>query len=1032
MIAAKWERIKDLFEAALDHSEQERHSFLARLETEDPEVAGELIKLLRSYEDAGDFLVHPCTLASDFLEDLEVEQHRFRPDDVLCGRFRIVHLIGQGGMGEVYKAWDQELEDYVALKTLRLEISAHELFTSRFRREIQLARKVTHPNVCRIFDSFKHPTGDGYISVLSMELLQGQNLAKYLKARGRLTVSEALPIARQIISGLSAIHAAGILHRDLKPANLVMVPGSGARQGTATKSPEDNNSGPAGGAFQVKITDFGIAGQIPEGLSTTAQSEASKLLGTPDYMAPEQLELGKASVQSDIYAAGLILYEMVTGKKAFSDGSAWTRLTADPPPPRKLAPGLPENWNKTIVCCLERNPEYRFPNAQAVNDALEGTAISGIVRMKPLLLRLKHVARSNTGSIAVVFLLMMALAAGVYRYLNQKPKVPAGSTVLMTEINSAEINFSGITLALRDQLAQSTHFQVADESRTTDLLNQMDPNPNNLNAPGIAEEVARRGAFPVIVSGSFFRNDQGYVLSVKIESVNGTWLSSHRVWKQDFVARDFAEILQTVNRAAVWIRTNLGEPATELSAHNTPFVNERMEAFQRLYDADQKYKINQYDDSIVLLKEALHFDPDFAMAHARMADILISLKRYNEGYTEWLRAIQLTDKQAFASRSNLRIKGQYYEDIGDYSAAEQAFRSMTIHYPNDPMSWFYLGSILDTLDRKEDAITAFLHSASLDPASYVAPVHLATLYLLLGRFADAQTQIHKTRKLGGSEWATWLEAHSAFLRGEHDAALQQIQMLQQSPLKEWKSKSYTYAANFQAELGRIADAKQTLAAGISFDQAHRRGIDQADKQLALAYLLAQDNAVAESALLARQAVKLDGSIQHLLQAGTLVARSGSTAHAKSLLQQLRAQPAIPHVLFAIYCLQLEINLAQGATHSARQNLDKAQALLSPSDQMEWLAHGLSALHDVSGARDAQERMMANPGRLWMYSAIQYPGIWNNTAIRYLGRPLPVDQGTLCEEMPLYLAQQRDEANMIKKSIFQDIDAKYHLFCAHIH
>src|SRR5262249_987452 len=146
MIAAKWEHIKDLFEAALDYSEEERHSFLARLQTDDPEIAGELIKLLRSYEEAGDFLVHPCTLASDLLENLETEQYRFSLGDVLCGRFRIVHLIGQGGMGEVYKAWDEELEDYVALKTLRLEISTHELFTSRFRREIQLARKVTHPN----------------------------------------------------------------------------------------------------------------------------------------------------------------------------------------------------------------------------------------------------------------------------------------------------------------------------------------------------------------------------------------------------------------------------------------------------------------------------------------------------------------------------------------------------------------------------------------------------------------------------------------------------------------------------------------------------------------------------------------------------------------------------------------------------------------------------------------------------------------------------------------------------------------------
>lgn len=376
MIATKWEHIKDLFEAALNNSEQERHSSLARLQTEDPEVAAELIKLLRSYEEAGDFLVHPCTLAADFLEDLEVEQHRFCPHDVLCGRFRIVHLIGQGGMGEVYKAWDEELEDYVALKTLRLEVSAHELFTSRFRREIQLARKVTHPNVCRIFDSFKHPAGDGYISVLSMELLQGQTLAEYLKDKGRLTVLEAAPIVQQITSGLAAIHAAGIVHRDLKPSNMVMTPRPTVDQPYAhhgssnlsakTSNESGENNDPSSTGFQIKITDFGIAGQIRDGLAATAQSEASKFLGTPDYMAPEQLEHGRTSIQSDIYSLGLILYMMVTGVKPFASSNAWTRTVSRVPDPRHMVPGISSSWKHTILCCLEKDPARRPSSVASV------------------------------------------------------------------------------------------------------------------------------------------------------------------------------------------------------------------------------------------------------------------------------------------------------------------------------------------------------------------------------------------------------------------------------------------------------------------------------------------------------------------------------------------------------------------------------------------------------------------------------------------------------------------------------------------
>jgi tetratricopeptide (TPR) repeat protein len=392
MIAEKWEQIKDLFEQALDCSPEERRSFLADLTGKNPTIAAEVVQLLHSYEQAGDFLAQPCCLASDFLEDLETEQQRFSSGDILCGRFRIVSLIGRGGMGEVYKAWDEELEDHVALKTLRLEISTHELFTSRFRREIQLARKVTHPNVCRIFDSFKHPVGDGtYISLLSMELLQGQTLGEYLNAKGRLTAAEAMPLVRQIIAGLSAIHAAGIVHRDLKPSNLVLVP-----DGAPAEAAFAN--------FQIKITDFGIAGRQPDGLSPEAQTEVSKLMGTPDYMAPEQLEHARASVQSDIYSLGLVLYEMVTGVKPFAGTSAWKRITADPPPARKLSVGLPERWNNTITCALQRNTSKRPrslnellalfdtpPPRRSLWRLLFGTAASLCVILAFLIMRPHHV-----------------------------------------------------------------------------------------------------------------------------------------------------------------------------------------------------------------------------------------------------------------------------------------------------------------------------------------------------------------------------------------------------------------------------------------------------------------------------------------------------------------------------------------------------------------------------------------------------------------------------------------------------------------
>lgn len=1009
MISQEWQQVKELFEIVLDQNSEGRQAFLHQLRIDSPSIATEVARLISSHEAAGNFLNEPWTLFSDFLDEIQSE-HRFAHGDILCNRFRIVRLIGKGGMGEVYEAWDQELETPVALKTLRTEVSTHEMFTARFRREIQLARKVTHPNVCRIFDGFKHPLTDGtYISVLSMELLQGQTLGQYLEAKGRLTAVEALPIMTQIANGLNAVHAAGIIHRDLKPSNLILVRG---RSG-----------------YEVKITDFGIAGQLPTSDDSAAPTHASKVLGTPEYMAPEQLEGRPASVRSDVYSLGLILYEMVTGTKPFEGLSAWRRLTADPSSPRRIVPELPDHWNKTILCCLEGNPEYRFPSAHAVLDGLESDPSAAKFPPVPFFIRLQRATRGRIEMIATIFFLATSLVAGIYRYYNQSPLIPAGTTVLLTETTSNETNFSGLTLALKRQLEQSTHFQVAEESRIMELLQPMNRKMGDLSDPLVAREVATRGGFPLVIFSSLFRHDNDYVFSVTLQFAKRNRLFPDRVWQRSFIATSPNELLRLVNDASIWIRMNVGESASELSAHNKPLADERWEAFQRLYEADQKYKASQYNEAVLLLKEALHFDPNFAPAYSRLADILVSMKRYNEGYADWLVAVRLTDKQEFTSRMNLRIKGQYFEDIGDYTAAEEAFRSFTIHYPKDPMAWFYLGSILDTLERKEDAIDAFSRSASLDPTSYLAPVHLASLYLLLGKFVDSQTQIDKVRRLGATEWAVWLEAHSAFLQGQQAFALQKIQELRRSSLPEWKSKSYTYEANFLAELGRISEAELALSEGITFDQEHGQVQDAGDKQLALAYLLAQNDSVSEAADLALRATRLDNSIDHLLQAGTLLARAGLRAPAAKLLTQLRNQPAIPHVRFAVYRLQAEIELANRAIGLARDSLDSAARLVSPSDENEWLVHGLTALHDTVGARRALEQTITNPGRLWMYSAIQYPGIWSRATSQFLGISSPVFASSMCTAIAQEF-KRRETEGLLRSAADSDIQAKYKAFCSH--
>jgi predicted Ser/Thr protein kinase len=275
--------------------------------------------------------------SSDYLSE-----GRFLPGRLLASRYRIIALLGKGGMGEVYRADDLTLGQPVALKFLPDEAARDEALVQRFKNEVRIARRVSHPNVCRVYD-----VGDveGH-TFFTMEYVDGEDLASLLRRIGRLPEDKALDIARQLCAGLAAAHAKGVLHRDLKPAN-IMLDGRG----------------------QVVITDFGLAGVADQIQGAEVRS------GTPAYMAPEQLAGKEVSTRSDIYSLGLVLYEVFTGKRAFSDTPAGTlRARGDRTPsrPSSVVKDLNPVVERVILRCLETEPQARPATVLSVAAALPG------------------------------------------------------------------------------------------------------------------------------------------------------------------------------------------------------------------------------------------------------------------------------------------------------------------------------------------------------------------------------------------------------------------------------------------------------------------------------------------------------------------------------------------------------------------------------------------------------------------------------------------------------------------------------------
>ncbi|MBI5495783.1 MAG: protein kinase [Deltaproteobacteria bacterium] len=275
------------------------------------------------------------------------------PGTVLAGRYRIERFIAKGGMGEVYEALDQELRERVALKMLLPDVARDAQMLERFRREIQLARRVTHPNVCRVFDVARHDGGAGPVVFLTMELLQGETLSQRVRRDGPLGTAEALRIIDEVVDALEAAHRAGVIHRDFKSANVMLVPTPDGRR-------------------RAVVTDFGLAQGHGEAREALTQNVA---VGTPGYMAPEQVRGEDPTPAMDIYALGVVMYDMLCGQRPFAHDNAFieatARMSGEPTPPSRRRPGVDPAWDGVILRCMALLPEERFAAVRDVVDALQ-------------------------------------------------------------------------------------------------------------------------------------------------------------------------------------------------------------------------------------------------------------------------------------------------------------------------------------------------------------------------------------------------------------------------------------------------------------------------------------------------------------------------------------------------------------------------------------------------------------------------------------------------------------------------------------
>jgi serine/threonine protein kinase/tetratricopeptide (TPR) repeat protein len=590
------------------------------------------------------------------------ERHaELQPGIVLGHRYEIVRSLGQGGMGAVYLADDREVGRPVALKVIRSELVGDPDILRRFRKELVLARGVTHPNVVRIFDL---GLMNG-VRFISMEYVEGRQLSSILEERGQLPAKEAAEIVLQVGRGLAATHSQGVVHRDLKPSNIMV-----AKKGRAV------------------VMDFGIArGETGRSADTRLRAEASNsltsithvgdLLGTPMYMSPEQARGEGVDRRSDLFTLGLIFYEMLTGTVPLLGKSAHEtlkkRCEETPIPPSVLEPQIPKAVNQIVLKCVQTSPRDRYQSADDLVHDLESYLGIGQPR-----------TRGWTSLVAGGVATSLIIISGFFVYQKQAANTTITHTpvrILIADLDNQtpEPVFSGALEPVISFAMEETPFITSYErNRAHNVAAELKPGMTRLDAT-MARLVAIREGINVVISGAVSRVDGRYRVSVEAhDSAQGTAIASSEI-----TTAHREEVLQRIQKLVAPIRKALGDqtPRSVKSAAQETFSAASLEAAQKYAQAQGAQQKGNWQDALRLYAETVKLDPGSGRAYAGMASTLTNLGRHQEAQKYY--ELALTKLDRMSERERYRTRGAYFLFMGKALQAMEQNKALVDAFPAD-------------------------------------------------------------------------------------------------------------------------------------------------------------------------------------------------------------------------------------------------------------------------------------------------------------------------------------------------------------
>jgi len=814
-------------------------------------------------------------------------------------RYLVIKLLGAGGMGAVYQAWDAELSVAVALKVIR-EDSPDRAVSSeaekRFKNELLLARQVTHKNVVRIHDLGEI---DG-LKYITMPYVKGDDLASDLRRDGKMAVPVALRIARQIAAGLEAAHDAGVVHRDLKPANIMI-----------TRNQDD---------VHAQIMDFGISASTQEAMS-------GGLIGTLEYMAPEQGAGLAVDARGDIYAFGLIVYEMLTGPRQLNARGAQQRFEAMQartrdglPAVRTLEPAVPVPLEALVMRCLEKDPAARFQNSRELVAALAALDDAG---------ELIPIARKLTPRLVLTTAALVALLLGgtyfVTKRLNEvaKPHDPVSVVIADFENRTPDPAFTRtLEPMLRRALEGAGFISAYDRNAVTRTLGMTIPDRFNDTA---AKEVAQKQGLGIVLAGFVEPRGNGFRVSMNAaETVTGNVLATEQA-----TAGSKADVLEVATRLVSRVRSALGDSTSEsqqMFAMNTlsttSFDVVRHYAAAQTASSSGKFELARDE-----LLQAVKIDSSFGVGYQLLAVASRNLGNQQESENYIKEALRHVD--TMTEREQYSTRGFYYRVTGDYQKCVSEYGELITRYAADVIGHNQRALCLSQLRNMKGAVEEMGQVVALLPKRVLFRDNLALYRNYATDFAGAETEVAAIDE--PDHYSVLALAFAQMGQGRFTEATATYERLG-ALNAQGASFSSLGLGDLAAVQGHFVDAVRILRRGAETELKGGRRDRAASRLLAAADAeLARGNkkgaiAAAQEALAASKTVKI-----RFLAARTFI-EAGDAAAAKPLITELGLEPQAEPQAYA-KILEGDIALNGGDPRVAVKVLNEANTLLDT-----WIGH----------------------------------------------------------------------------------------------